>query len=86
MRRSLIAIASLLVSLGCSVVLLPEEPELPDAVFVEDTAVVLQELAIITRPGAPSRRPVSPAPGSHAGMGGRNRSRCCRRVSTFPSL
>jgi dimethylargininase len=47
----------LLVSLGCSVVRLPEEPDLPDAVFVEDTAVVLPELAIITRPGAPSRRP-----------------------------
>jgi dimethylargininase len=47
----------LLTSLGCSVVLLPEEPELPDAVFVEDTAVVLPELAIIARPGAPSRRP-----------------------------
>lgn len=47
----------LLISLGCSVVLLPEEPELPDAVFVEDTAVVLPELAIITRPGAQSRRP-----------------------------
>jgi dimethylargininase len=38
-------------------VLLPEEPELPDAVFVEDTAVVLREFAIIARPGAPSRRP-----------------------------
>src|SRR5512140_2147143 len=47
----------LLVSLGCSVVLLPEEPDLPDAVFVEDTAIVLPELAIITRPGAPSRQP-----------------------------
>jgi dimethylargininase len=47
----------LLGSLGYSVVLLSEEPEMPDAVFVEDTAVVLPELAIITRPGAPSRRP-----------------------------
>jgi len=47
----------LLRSLGCSIVLLPEEPDLPDAVFVEDAAVVLPELAIITRPGAPSRRP-----------------------------
>ncbi len=47
----------LLTSLGCSVVHLPEEPDLPDAVFIEDTAVVLPELAIITRPGAPSRRP-----------------------------
>jgi dimethylargininase len=31
--------------------------ELPDAVFVEDTAVVLDECAILTNPGAPSRRP-----------------------------
>ncbi len=51
----------LLASLGCAIVLLPEEPELPDAVFVEDTAVVLPELAIITRPGAPSRRPEVPS-------------------------
>jgi dimethylargininase len=51
----------LLASLGCSIVLLPEQPELPDAVFVEDTAVVLTELAIITRPGAPSRRPEVPS-------------------------
>jgi dimethylargininase len=51
----------LLASLGCSIVLLPEEPELPDAVFVEDVAVVLPELAVITRPGAPSRRPEVPS-------------------------
>jgi dimethylargininase len=31
-------------------------PLLPDAVFVEDTAVVLDEIAILTRPGAASRR------------------------------
>ena len=36
---------------GCSIAPLPEEPEMPDAVFVEDTAIVLPELAIITRPG-----------------------------------
>lgn len=42
---------------GCLVEWLPPEPELPDAVFVEDTAVVLPGLAVITRPGAPSRRP-----------------------------
>lgn len=36
---------------------LPAEPDLPDSVFVEDTAVVLPELAVITRPGAESRRP-----------------------------
>lgn len=35
---------------------LPEEPELADSVFVEDTAIVLDEVAVITRPGASSRR------------------------------
>ncbi|MHC4992348.1 MAG: dimethylarginine dimethylaminohydrolase family protein [Planctomycetota bacterium] len=45
-----------LARLGCEVVSLPPDPELPDCVFVEDTAVVLDEAAIITRPGAPSRR------------------------------
>jgi dimethylargininase len=44
-------------SIGCSVVELPAEPDLPDSVFVEDTAVILPELAILTRPGADSRKP-----------------------------
>jgi dimethylargininase len=48
---------SCLAGLGCELHRLPAEPELPDSVFVEDTAVVLDELAIITRPGAASRRP-----------------------------
>ncbi len=43
--------------LGCTVEQLPAEAELPDSVFVEDTAVVLPEIAVITRPGAASRRP-----------------------------
>ncbi len=43
-------------SLDCRIEFLPPEPELPDAVFVEDTAVVLDEVAVITRPGAESRR------------------------------
>ncbi|MGB6487866.1 MAG: arginine deiminase family protein [Steroidobacteraceae bacterium] len=42
--------------LGCRIETLPEESELPDSVFVEDTAIVLDEVAVITRPGAPSRR------------------------------
>jgi dimethylargininase len=45
-----------LAALGCAVYHLPAEPGLPDSVFVEDTAIVLDELAIITRPGAESRR------------------------------
>ena len=35
--------------------------EMPDSVFVEDIAVVFDELAIITRPGAASRRVETPA-------------------------
>ncbi len=46
-----------LAGLGCQVHRLPAEPDLPDSVFCEDAAVVLDELAIITRPGAASRRP-----------------------------
>jgi len=45
-----------LVELGCTLQRLPPAPELPDSVFVEDTAVVLPEVAVITRPGAESRR------------------------------
>lgn len=43
--------------LGVNVRRLAAAPHLPDAAFVEDTAVVFDELAIITRPGAESRRP-----------------------------
>lgn len=42
--------------LGCEVIALDAEPSMPDAVFVEDTAVVVDELAVMTRPGAASRR------------------------------
>jgi dimethylargininase len=35
---------------------LPAEDAMPDSVFVEDAAIVVDELAIITRPGAESRR------------------------------
>jgi dimethylargininase len=51
------AYESLLTQLGATVRRLPDEPDLPDAVFVEDTAVVLDGIAVITRPGAASRRP-----------------------------
>jgi dimethylargininase len=44
-------------SLGCRVEALPAEHDLPDAVFVEDVALVFDEIAIRTRPGAASRRP-----------------------------
>src|SRR5205807_1204278 len=46
-----------LAELGVRIVSLPAEPELPDAVFVEDAAVVVDEVAVISIMGAPSRRP-----------------------------
>ena len=42
--------------LGVTIVSMAVESDLPDSVFVEDTAVVLDEVAIMTRPGAASRR------------------------------
>lgn len=45
-----------LAGLGCQVVELPALDDAPDAVFVEDTAIVLDGFAIATRPGAESRR------------------------------
>ena len=45
-----------LAALGCRVWALPAQQDMPDAVFVEDVALVLDEVAIMTRPGAESRR------------------------------
>lgn len=42
--------------LGVAITLLPALPGYPDAYFVEDTAVVTPELAVIARPGAAARR------------------------------
>lgn len=50
------AYVTLLAGLGCRIERLPGLPDAPDAVFVEDTAIVLPEVAIVTRPGAESRR------------------------------
>ena len=43
-------------TLGCRLLTLPAEASLPDSVFVEDVAIVLDEVAVLTRPGARSRR------------------------------
>jgi len=42
--------------LGCQVERLPPLPDHPDSVFVEDTAIVFDEVAVVARPGAASRR------------------------------
>lgn len=51
------AYARALRELGCELIALPALPRLPDAVFVEDMALVFDEVAVMTRPGAASRRP-----------------------------
>jgi dimethylargininase len=47
----------LLEKLGARVFSLPAEPALPDSMFVEDPAIVLDELAVILPLGTDSRRP-----------------------------
>jgi len=47
----------LLEKLGARVLSLPAEPALPDSMFVEDAAIVLDELAVILSLGTESRRP-----------------------------
>lgn len=55
-RRQHAAYEQALRDAGCEVRQLAEQPDYPDSVFVEDTAIVLDEVAVITRPGAASRR------------------------------
>jgi dimethylargininase len=45
-----------LAKLGARVISLPEQPDLPDSMFVEDPAIVLDELAVICAPGSEARR------------------------------
>ena len=50
------AYVEILKSIGLEVFMLEEQPDYPDAHFVEDTAVVTPEVAVITRPGAKPRQ------------------------------
>src|SRR6266403_2510437 len=51
------AYETLLANLSARVLSLPAEPALPDSMFVEDPAIVLDELAVILPLGTASRRP-----------------------------
>jgi dimethylargininase len=51
------AYETLLEKLGARVLSLPAEPALPDSMFVEDAAIVLDEIAVILPLGTASRRP-----------------------------
>ncbi|MEZ5249734.1 MAG: N(G),N(G)-dimethylarginine dimethylaminohydrolase, partial [Ilumatobacteraceae bacterium] len=42
---------------GWRVVEVPEAPDCPDSVFVEDTVVMFRNVAVICRPGADERKP-----------------------------
>lgn len=44
-----------LVKCGLNVTVLPADEDFPDSTFVEDTALLTPQCAILTRPGAPSR-------------------------------
>jgi dimethylargininase len=55
------AYEKLLADLGARVISLPAEPDLPDSMFVEDPALVLNELAIIFPLGSESRRREAPS-------------------------
>lgn len=55
------AYEELLEKLGARVVSLPAEADLPDSMFVEDPAVVLDELAVILPLGTESRRAEAPS-------------------------
>lgn len=46
----------MLEALGIEVTVLEPDERYPDSCFVEDTAVVTSAVAVVTRPGAPSRR------------------------------
>ena len=58
---------------GYEVIRLPYLPGDPDAVFVEDTAILLGSHAIVTRPGAASRGRAARPQGPRAGVVHRQR-------------
>jgi dimethylargininase len=55
------AYRQLLAKLGACVISLPAEPDLPDSMFVEDPAIVLDELAVILPLGTETRRREAPS-------------------------
>ena len=60
-RRQHAAYASALESAAWDIVTVPPADDCPDAVFIEDTVVVCDGLAVTTRPGAPARQPETAA-------------------------
>jgi len=50
------SLVALLRELELDVIEMPQDEELPESVFVEDTAVVCNNIALITKPGSPIRQ------------------------------
>jgi dimethylargininase len=50
------AYCNALIKCGVELIALEADENFPDSCFVEDTAVVTEKMAVITRPGAPQRR------------------------------
>jgi dimethylargininase len=61
------AYCAALAACGAVVEMIEGDEACPDSCFVEDTAVVVGSTALITRPGAPSRRAETPAVASALG-------------------
>jgi len=55
-RKQHAAYEHALTQMGCVVESIGPAMDMPDSVFVEDTAVIFDEIAVIARPGASSRR------------------------------
>lgn len=55
-KRQHEAYVRLLRDIGLDVIELPPDETLPECIYVEDTAVVCNGIALITRPGNPSRQ------------------------------
>lgn len=51
------AYGAMLEATGWDLVHVPPAPDCPDAVFIEDAAVAFRNVAVLTRPGADSRKP-----------------------------
>lgn len=64
-QRQHLAYRDALAACGATITLLPADEACPDCVFVEDTAVIVHGVALVTRPGAVSRQPETP-PIAHA--------------------
>ena len=80
--RSTPPMSDALADAGFDVIRLPDLPDHPDGVFVEDTALLLDGHAIITRPGAASRASGNRVDGGGPRQAFRDAPRSSKAMST----